>query len=154
MKPKKVINVEIENERFLSYYQKRWNLMKAARNPYDIKWNAIDATMLKKPQYDSYGNYLVALKEEHNVMEMSAGREWTNLNYTLRPTWEPDQNEILVAKMMLDYQIYAGGFHDEWKRGLGERRRYGTCCFFTGIWEKTARSYKPSDESDWLYDVK
>jgi len=49
---------------------------------------------------------------------------------------------------MLDYQIYAGGFHDEWKRGLGERRRYGTCCFFTGIWEKTARSYKPSDESD------
>ena len=154
MKPKKVINVEIENERFLSYYQKRWNLMKAARNPYDIKWNAIDATMLKKPQYDSYGNYLVALKEEHNVMEMSAGREWTNLNYTLRPTWEPDQNEILVAKMMLDYQIYAGGFHDEWKRGLGERRRYWTCCFFTGIWEKTARSYKPSDESDWLYDVK
>ena len=154
MKPKKVINVEIENERFLSYYQKRWNLMKAARNPYDIKWNAIDATMLKKPQYDSYGNYLVALKEEHNVMEMSAGREWTNLNYTLRPTWEPDQNEILVAKMMLDYQIYAGGFHDEWKRGLGERRRYGTCCFFTGIREKTARSYKPSDESDWLYDVK
>lgn len=154
MKPKKVINVEIENERFLSYYQKRWNLMKAARNPYDIKWNAIDATMLKKPQYDSYGNYLVALKEEHNVMEMSSGREWTNLNYTLRPTWEPDQNEILVAKMMLDYQIYAGGFHDEWKRGLGERRRYWTCCFFTGIWEKTARSYKPSDESDWLYDVK
>lgn len=75
MKPKKVINVEIENERFLSYYQKRWNLMKAARNPYDIKWNAIDATMLKKPQYDSYGNYLVALKEEHNVMEMSSGRE-------------------------------------------------------------------------------
>ena len=75
MKPKKVINVEIENERFLSYYQKRWDLMKSARNPYDIKWNAIDATMLKKPQYDSYGNYLVALKEEHNVMEMSAGRE-------------------------------------------------------------------------------
>lgn len=154
MKPKKVINVQLENDRFLSYYQKRWDLMKAARNPYDIKWNAIDATMLKKPQYDSYGNYLVALKEEHNVMEMSAGREWTNLNYTLRPTWEPDQNEILVAKMMLDYQIYAWGFHDEWKRGLGERRRYWTCCFFTGIWEKTARSYKPSDESDWLYDVK
>ena len=75
MKQKRHINVQEENEKFLSYYQKRWNLMKAARNPYDIKWNAIDATMLKKPQYDSYGNYLVALKEEHNVMEMSAGRE-------------------------------------------------------------------------------
>ena len=154
MKQKRRINVQEENEKFLSYYQKRWNLMKAARNPYDIKWNAIDATMLKKPQYDSYWNYLVALKEEHNIMEMSAGREWTNLNYTLRPTGEPDQNEILVAKMMLDYQIYAGGFHEEWKLGLGERRRYGTCCFYTGIWEKTARSFKPSAESDWLYDVK
>lgn len=154
MKQKRHINVQEENEKFLSYYQKRWNLMKAARNPYDIKWNAIDATMLKKPQYDSYGNYLVALKEEHNVMEMSAGREWTNLNYTLRPTWEPDQNEILVAKMLLDYQIYAWGFHEEWKLGLGERRRYWTCCFYTGIWEKTARSFKPSAESDWLYDVK
>ncbi len=75
MKQKRRINVQEENEKFLSYYQKRWNLMKAARNPYDIKWNAIDATMLKKPQYDSYGNYLVALKEEHNIMEMSAGRE-------------------------------------------------------------------------------
>lgn len=154
MKSKKTVNVQIENERFLSYYQKRWNLMKAARNPYDQKWNAIDFTLLKKPQFDSYWNYLVALKEEHNVMEMSAGREWTNLNYTLRPTWEPDQNEILVAKMLLDYAIYSGWFHEEWRRGLGERRRYWTCCFYTGIREKTARSYKPSEESDWLYDVK
>lgn len=154
MKKRKVINVQEENAKFLSYYQKRWNLMKAARNPYDVKWNAIDATLLKKPQYDSYWNYLVALKEERNVMEMSAGREWTNLNYTLRPTGEPDQNEILVAKMMLDYQIYAGWFHNEWRLGLGERRRYWTCCFYTGIWEKTSRSYKPAAESDWLYDVK
>lgn len=75
MKSKKIVNVQIENERFLSYYQKRRNLMKSARNPYDQKWNAIDFTMLKRPQFDSYGNYLVALKEEHNVMEMSAGRE-------------------------------------------------------------------------------
>jgi hypothetical protein len=41
-------------------------------------------------------------------MEMSSGREGTNLNYTLRPTNEPDENELMVAKMLLDYQIYAG----------------------------------------------
>ena len=56
--------------------------------------------------------------------------------------------------MLLDYAIYSGWFHEEWRRALWERRRYGTCCLFTGIREKTARSYKPSEESDWLYDVK
>lgn len=154
MKLKNKVNIQEENQKFLSYYQKRWNLMKSARSTYDEKWNAIDVTLLKKPQFDSYGNYLVALKEERNIMEMSAGREWTNLNYTIRPTGQPDQNEILVAKMMLDYQIYAWEFHKEWRLWLWERRRYGTCCFYTGIREKTARTYKPSDESDWLYDMK
>jgi hypothetical protein len=54
MKSKKMIDVQMENSKFLSYYQKRWNLMRAARNPYDQKWNAIDFTMLKRPQFDSY----------------------------------------------------------------------------------------------------
>jgi hypothetical protein len=54
MKSKKMIDVQMENSKFLSYYKKRWNLMKAARNPYDQKWNAIDFTMLKRPQFDSY----------------------------------------------------------------------------------------------------
>lgn len=75
MKSKKTIDVQAENQKFLSYYKKRRDLMKAARNPYDAKWDAVDAVLLKRPQFDSYGNYLVALKEEHNVMEMSAGRE-------------------------------------------------------------------------------
>ena len=153
MKNKKIINVQEENDKFIRYYQKRFELMRWAREPFDQKWNAVDITMLKKPQFDSYWNYLVALKEERNIMEMSAGREWTNLNYSLRPTGEPDQNEILVAKMLLDYAVYAWDFHSEWRSGLGERRRYGTCCFFTWIWEKTARKYQPTDESDGLYDA-
>ena len=126
-------------DEFIIWYQRRWTRMRWARTMRDEKWNAIDVTMLKRSQFDSYGNYLVALKEENNIMEMSSGREWTNLNYTLRPTNEPDENELMVAKMLLDYQIYAGWFHEEWKKWLAERRRYGTCCFFTGIWEKTAR---------------
>ena len=143
----------MENEKFISKYKDRWDAMKRARWEYDQKWDNIDYVMLKKPQFDSYWNYLVALKEEQNVMEMSAGREWTNLNYTLRPTGQPDQNEVLVAKMLLDYSIYSWEFHKERRRGLGERRRYGTCAFFTGIREKTSRSHEPTDESDWLYDV-
>lgn len=153
MKQKTTVNVQRETEKFMQMYRERWERMRAERQDYDLKWNNIDYTMMKKPQFDSYGNYLVALKEEQNVMEMSSGREWTNLNYTLRPTGQPDQNEILVAKMLLDYAIYSWKFHEEWRKWLAERRRYGTCCFFTGVWERTARKYEPTDESDWLYDV-
>ena len=119
MKAKIIRNIEqlpTGEDEFIQWYQQRWTRMRAARTYYDEKWNAIDVTMLKRSQFDSYGNYLVALKEENNIMEMSSGREGTNLNYTLRPTNEPDENELMVAKMLLDYQIYAGGFHDEWKR--------------------------------------
>lgn len=153
MKQKTTVNVQRETEKFMQMYRERWERMRAERQDYDLKWNNIDYTMMKKPQFDSYGNYLVALKEEQNVMEMSSWREWTNLNYSLRPTWQPDQNEILVAKMLLDYAIYSWKFHEEWRKWLAERRRYGTCAFFTGVWERTARKYEPTDESDWLYDA-
>ena len=156
MKPKqiKLENLPKTDDEFLLWYQQRWLRMRSARTPRDEKWNAIDVTMLKKSQFDSYWNYLVALKEENNIMEMSSGREWTNLNYTLRPTNEPDNNELMVAKMLLDYQIYAWWFHQEWKRWLAERRRYWTCAFFTWIREKTKRTYIPVDESvNWIYDM-
>ena len=157
MKAKIVRDIEqlpTGEDEFIQWYQQRWTRMRAARTYYDEKWNAIDVTMLKRSQFDSYWNYLVALKEENNIMEMSSGREWTNLNYTLRPTNEPDENELMVAKMLLDYQIYAWGFHEEWKRWLAERRRYWTCAFFTWIREKTKRTYQPVDESvNWIYDM-
>lgn len=155
MKRKNAINPLEENQAFLKMYTSRWKAMKDARQPFDMKWNNIDVTMLKKSTIDSYGNYMISLKEEKNVMEMSAGREGTNLNYTLRPTWVPDSDEIVVAKMLLDYNIYAWDFHYEWMRGLSERRRYGTCFFYTGIWEKIKKTYEPDEEEDinGIYDM-
>lgn len=153
-KQNKLETLPQNEDEFIIWYQRRWTRMRGARTMRDEKRNAIDVTMLKRSQFDSYGNYLVALKEENNIMEMSSGREWTNLNYTLRPTNEPDENELMVAKMLLDYQIYAGWFHEEWKKWLAERRRYGTCAFFTWIREKTRRTYQPIDESvNWVYDM-
>ena len=75
MKKKITVDVPFENKKFMQKYKERWDAMKRARQPYDQKRDNIDYVMLKKPQFDSYGNYLVALKEEQNVMEMSSGRE-------------------------------------------------------------------------------
>lgn len=155
MKRKNAINPAEENQKFLKFYNSRWQAMKSARQPFDKKFNNIDVSLLKKSTIDSFWNYMVSLKEERNVMEMSAGREWTNLNYTLRPTGIPDNDEIIVAKMLLDYGIYAWDFHYEWERWLAERRRYGTCFFFTGIWEKIKKTYEPDEEEDinGIYDM-
>ena len=38
---------------------------------------------------------------------------------------------------------------------MSERRRYGTCFFYTGIWEKIKKTYEPDEEEDinGIYDM-
>ena len=57
MKAKIVRDIEqlpTGEDEFIQWYQQRWTRMRAARTYYDEKWNAIDVTMLKRSQFDSY----------------------------------------------------------------------------------------------------
>lgn len=41
-------------DEFIIWYQRRWTRMRGARTMRDEKRNAIDVTMLKRSQFDSY----------------------------------------------------------------------------------------------------
>ena len=54
MKRKNAINPAEENQKFLKFYNSRWQAMKSARQPFDKKFNNVDVSLLKKSTIDSF----------------------------------------------------------------------------------------------------
>jgi hypothetical protein len=137
----------IDNEKALKMYNDRRTNMQSWRTQFEADWDTCDKQVASRTYYKD-GILQVNPPMEQNIIEMAVGRYAGKTTYNLEPIGEPNVDEIMPAKYILDHFLVMGGFHEEKKQWRLDKATYGTAIFFCGITYECSYSYDIKDGSD------
>lgn len=128
---------------WLSYFQLRFQDMRAKRTEVEEEWDAAENQITNISFYNNLWELEVDVPLETNLIEIYMGRTNGKVNYDILPDWQADVQQLQPTKFAMQYFLDWNQDENFWKENKWFRNNksaYGTGIFCTS--HRTVKDYR------------